>query len=147
MDATLAIPFAIGLGMAVGVFLLGRWAGFDRDRAYYSTILIVIAGYYILFAAMSGSTRTLLSETLLFSVFGIAAVLGFRRSLWIVAVGLAGHGVMDLFHHHLIRNTGVPRWWPPFCAGFDVAAGALMAWLLTASRRTAPRDPGETARR
>ena len=28
----------------------------------------------------------------------------------------------------------VPAWWPEFCSGYDVAAGAYLAWLLKSGR-------------
>ena len=48
-----------------------------------------------------------------------------------VVAALAGHGLFDFVHGHLIANPGVPVWWPSFCAGFDLMAGACMGWLLT----------------
>ena len=129
----LALPCAVGVALAVGVTLLGRLAGLDRDRAFYPTILLVIAILYDLFAVMGGSMHALLVESLAGCVFAAAAVLGFKGSLWIVAAGLAGHGVFDLFHGHLISNPGVPRFWPAFCGSYDVAAGACLAWLLKRS--------------
>ena len=39
------------------VALFARFVGFDRDRAFYPTVLMVIASYYVLFAAMSDSVR------------------------------------------------------------------------------------------
>lgn len=128
MDLTL--PCLIGALLALGVFGLGRISGLDRDRAFYPTILIVMPLYYNLFAVMGGSTRALVLESVVLCVFLATAVLGFRGSLWIVAVGLAAHGVMDVFHGHLIHNPGVPSWWPPFCLAYDVVAGAGLAWLL-----------------
>lgn len=126
----LGMPLLIGAGLALGTFVLGRVVGLDRDRAYYTTALIVIAALYDLFAAMGGSTQALILESLVGSVFLAAAVLGFRRNLWIVAAGLFAHGVLDLFHGHLISNPGVPRWWPMFCGAYDVAAAGGLAWLL-----------------
>ena len=41
------------LGLAVGGF--AAVIGFDRERAFYPTVLIVIASYYVLFAAMGAS--------------------------------------------------------------------------------------------
>lgn len=35
----------IGLGLAVAVAIFARIAGFDRDRAFYPTVLIVVASY------------------------------------------------------------------------------------------------------
>jgi hypothetical protein len=58
--------------------------GFDRDRAFYPTVLIVIASYYVLFAAMNGSVHTVLLESVMMVGFSIAAVVGFKSSAWIV---------------------------------------------------------------
>jgi len=129
----LALPCAVGTALAVGVTLLGRVVGLDRDRAFYPTILIVIAILYDLFAVMGGSTQALLAESLVGFLFAASAVLGFKYNLWIVAAGLAGHGIFDLFHGSLISNPGVPQFWPAFCGSYDVAAGACLAWLLKRS--------------
>lgn len=43
----------IGLSLAFAVAIFGRIAGFDRDRAFYPTVLIVVASYYVLFAAVA----------------------------------------------------------------------------------------------
>jgi hypothetical protein len=51
---------------------------FDRDRALYPTVLIVIASYYVLFAAMSESVHTVLLESIVMAGFSIAAVVGFK---------------------------------------------------------------------
>jgi hypothetical protein len=125
----------VGIAVAVLTALLGRVAGFDRDRAFYPTLLIIVASYYVLFAAMGGSTHALLVEGAVMAVFSAAAVAAFRWRLWIAAAGLVGHGLFDLLvHAHLVENPGMPAWWPPFCAAFDVAAGVFLAWLLTRAR-------------
>ena len=41
------------LGLVVGGF--ATTSGFDRDRAFYPTALIVIASYYSLFAVMGAA--------------------------------------------------------------------------------------------
>jgi hypothetical protein len=130
LTATLA-----GVVAALLAALLGRVAGFDRDRAYYSTLLIIVASYYVLFAAIGGSAHVLLLESAVMGVFSAAAVAAFRWRPWIAAAGLAGHGVFDLLvHAHLVANPGMPLWWPPFCAAFDVVAGIFLAWLLVRAR-------------
>ena len=63
----------------------------------------------------------------IFVIIAAAAVTG---SSWLLVVGLAGHGLKDLWQHHrqFVANT---RWWPPFCVVVDwttamiVAAGIL----------------------
>ena len=119
--------YAVGTLVAVIVAAFGRIAGFDRERAFYSTILVVVALYYVLFAAMGGSTRALVLESIGMAAFAGLAVAGFKHSSWIVATGLAAHGVFDFFHAGIIDNAGVPPWWPTFCGAYDVAAAALLA--------------------
>lgn len=122
--------YVVGLLVAVAVAAFAAWSGFDRDRAFYPTALIVIAFYYVLFAAMGGSTRVLAVETVLALTFCAVALLGFKRSLWLVAAGIAGHGGFDFVHHLLITNPGMPVWWPGFCGTVDVALGGWLGWRL-----------------
>lgn len=114
--------------MAVALF--ARCVGFDRESAFYPTVVIVVALYYVLFAAMRESTQTVISESIIMTVFLIAAVVGFKSSPWIVVAALAGHGIMDGFHGHIVENSGVPIWWPAFCLAYDVGAAGCLAWLL-----------------
>jgi hypothetical protein len=92
--------------------------------------MIVIALYYVLFAAMSGSVQTVVLESVVMTLFAAAAVAGFKSSMWIVVVALAGHGVFDAVHGRLIENAGVPAWWPAWCLAYDVGAAAGLTWLL-----------------
>jgi hypothetical protein len=137
----MSLPYVIGILLSAGVALFARKTGLDRDRAFYPTVMIVIALYYVLFAAMSGEVRTVLMESAVMTVFVASAVAGFRSSQWIVVAALAGHGIFDGLHGHVVENSGVPVWWPPFCLAYDVSAAAGLAWLL---RRGG--DAGETVR-
>jgi hypothetical protein len=129
----------IGFVLALLVAAYARWVGLDRERAFYPTVLAVIASYYDLFAVMGGSIRVLLAEATLTVAFFAVVALGFRRNLWLVAAGLLGHGVMDLVHARLIANPGVPAWWPAWCCAYDVtAAGCLAALLLHGHIRAKP---------
>ena len=102
------MEYLIGLLLSLAVAALATIVGFDRERAYYPTVMIVIAAYYVLFAAMASSGRTLIIEIIAANVFLLAAVVGYKWNLWLVAVALVGHGVFDFFHHWLVENTGVP---------------------------------------
>jgi hypothetical protein len=128
------VAYVVGAVLAFAVGLMARTSGLDRDRAFYPTVTIVIAALYVLFAAMGGSTQTLVLECVAGAVFVVAALVGLRSSLWIVAVALAAHGIFDLVHHKLISNPGVPVWWPEFCMTYDVAAAVFLAWLLKSGR-------------
>ncbi|MCX6951216.1 MAG: hypothetical protein NTV51_03390 [Verrucomicrobia bacterium] len=131
------MPALIGILLALAVAAFGRLAGFDRDRAFYPTVLIVVASYYDLFGVIGGSTHALLLESGVAAVFLVLAWLGHRHSTWIVVAGLFAHGVFDFFHGHVIANPGLPVWWPPFCLAYDVTAAGLLAWLTLRQRRTA----------
>jgi len=128
------MALAIGAALAIFVGLFATGVGLDRDRAFYPVVTIVIATYYVLFAVMGNSTQALVLESLGCTVFLAVAVAGFKRSLWIVVVALAGHGVFDLTHAAFISDPGVPSWWPGFCLTYDVSAAAYLAWLLKSGR-------------
>jgi hypothetical protein len=130
------MEYAIGIGLALAVTGFASAVGLDRERAFYPTVMIVIAAYYVLFAAMAASGPILIAESVAAAAFLLVAVLGFKTSLWLVVVALAGHGVFDFVHHYLIYNPGVPHWWPGFCLAFDVVAAAYLATLLVIRSRT-----------
>jgi hypothetical protein len=124
------MEYLTGAGLAVAVFLIAMVTGFDRDRVFYPTLLIVIATYYILFAVMAASPHAVAVECLVAGLFLVIAVAGFKTNLWLVVAALVGHGIFDYFHHQFIRNPGVPMWWPGFCLAFDIIAGGCLALLL-----------------
>jgi len=136
------MSFVIGSVLALGVGVFATIVGLDRDRAFYSTVLIVIASYYLLFAAMAGAPSVMILEAIVFAAFAAAAAIGFRMNMWFVVAGLVAHGVQDFFHGHAIANPGMPEWWPAFCGSYDVVAGGYLALLLILrGRREHPIKP------
>ena len=126
------MEYLVAVILGVVVVGLGATVGFDRDRAFYPTVLIVIASYYALFATMGASRySTLAIEVAVGLVFVVLAVLGFKNSMWLVAAGIAGHGFFDFFvHHALVTNPGMPVWWPGFCGTIDIVIGGWLAACL-----------------
>ena len=124
------MAYLIGAVLALGVGGMATLVRLDRDRAFYPTVLIVIASYYALFAVTGGSDHALGVETAVIVVFLAASIVGFKYSLWLVVAALAAHGVFDAVHGRLIANPGVPAWWPPFCLAYDVVAAGYLAYLL-----------------
>jgi hypothetical protein len=128
------MAYLVGVGLALSVSLFASLVGFERDRAFYPTLMIVIASYYALFAVMVDGPAELPRECVVFLGFVVVSILGFKRNLWILVAGLCAHGLFDLGHAHLIANPGVPSFWPPFCLSYDVTAGGYLAWRLLRSR-------------
>lgn len=124
------MPYAIGSLLSLVVAFFARRVGLDRDRAFYPTVTIVVASYYVLFAVIGGSTPVLAVEMLVMAAFVIAAVVGFRARPWLVVMALAAHGAFDAVHGHVIDNAGMPPWWPAFCGSYDVGAALWLAWLI-----------------
>jgi len=118
----------------VAVAALGRVTHFDRDRSFYSTILVIIASYYILFAILGDSPTALVGETAIATMFWVVAVFGGLRSPLLVGIGIAAHGVLDLVHHVIIQNPGLPPWWPAFCMSVDILLGLWVIGLLRTRR-------------
>jgi len=132
------MEYLIGMFLALGISIGATAIGFDQERSFYPTVLMVIALLYGLFAIMAGSTHALLLELLPGALFVIAAVTGFKTRLWWVVAGLIGHGLFDYVHGHFISNPGVPVFWPGFCGTYDIVAGGYLAFLLKRSRLGAP---------
>jgi hypothetical protein len=132
------MAYAVGFGLAVLTVILARVVGLDRDRVFYTTLVIIVAHYYVLFAVMGGSTRALVVESIVMTAFVAIAVIGFKFNVWLIVAALAGHGIFDFVHGYLVTNPGVPAWWPAFCLAFDVTAAAALAWFtIRRSRDTA----------
>ena len=124
------MEYLIGVVLGAVVCAFASAVGFDRDRAFYPTILVVVGTYYILFAVMGASSPVVTIESVAACFFAAIAAVGFKKNLWLIAAGLAGHGVFDFLRHAFIQNPGVPVWWPGFCGSIDIFLGAFLALLL-----------------
>jgi len=129
-----SMQYLVGLFLSLAVAGLAIFMGFDRERGFHPTVAIVIASYYVLFAVMAAPGRTLVIEIAAASGFLLLATIGYKRSLWLVAIAIVGHGVFDIVHPLLIENRGVPPWWPSFCLVFDVILGGLLVVRLLRHR-------------
>jgi heme A synthase len=128
------VAVLIGVVLAVAVGLFATALRLDRDRAFYPTVMMVIAVLYILFGLMGATTGAWLRELPFSATFFALAAVGFKKSLWLVATALAAHGIFDLLHHSLVNNAGVPAFWPAFCSSYDIAAAIYLSWLLKSNR-------------
>lgn len=103
------MEYLIGFLLSLATVVFAAVVGLDRERSFYSTVLFVIATYYVLFAVMAASRRTLMIEIIIASGFFLFGVIGFKANFWLVAAALLGHGIFDFIRPGLIVNPGVPR--------------------------------------
>jgi hypothetical protein len=97
----------------------------------YALGLALIASVYIGFAVADGRWVVIAVETNVAAIFVIVAAAAVTQSPWLLVVGLAGHGLKDLWQHrnHFVANT---RWWPPFCLVVDWVAATIIAVEIVA---------------
>ncbi|GAB5550206.1 MAG: hypothetical protein SangKO_099660 [Sandaracinaceae bacterium] len=123
-------PAALASGIATAAIIaaFARATGFDRDRSFYPTVLVVITLLYVLFGVEDGAAFVIATETGVALAFVAVAVVAFRwQSPALLAVGLALHGIWDVAHPALLpESDAVPVWWPAFCLGVDLP---LAAWI------------------
>jgi len=120
-------------GVAAGAIQAASPLGFWwlEPRTVYALGRALIAAVYIGFNVADGRWQVIAAESAVAGFFVVVAAVSVSGSAWLVVLGLAGHGLKDLWQHRtqFVRNT---RWWPPFCATVDwVAAGILTTALLT----------------
>src|SRR6266446_6098146 len=142
----LAMLYAvIGLLGAIGSILVfrrifqGRW-----EQIFWASFLVVIAAFYLSFAAYFGaSPHAWQSELVGVAVFLVCAVAGlFSRSA--IAVGYVMHGLWDLSHCLSgsslagLSITDIPLGYGIFCSTFDF----VVAYYLIISD-TAWHEPGK----
>ena len=97
----------------------------------YALGLVLIASVYIGFAVADGRWVVIALETNIAAIFVLVAAAAVTESPWLLVVGLAGHGLKDLWQHrsHFVANT---RWWPPFCLVVDWVAATIIAVEIVA---------------
>ena len=127
-----AVPGPVICGAAVGVIQaispLGFW--WLAPKTVYALGLTLIAAVYIGFSVADGRWKVIAAESSVAGFFVVIAAVSVGGSAWLLVLGLAGHGLKDVWQHRtqFVRST---RWWPPFCATVDwVVAGILTAAIL-----------------
>ena len=79
----------------------------------YALGLVLIASVYIGFAVADGRRSVLVVETSVATVFVFVAAAAVTGSPWLLVVGLAGHGLKDLWQHRrqfVANMTWAWRW-------------------------------------
>jgi len=122
------ILFLAGALSAAPLVALGRLSG-RREARVYAAALVLAALVYVIFAARAGAWSWAGAEAAGLAVFAAVAWLGLKggRPLLLLAFGWAAHAAWDLLLHAGAATPFVPGWYPPVCAGFDLAVAGYLA--------------------
>jgi len=97
----------------------------------YALGLVLIASVYIGFAVADGRQTRVVVESGVAAIFVVVAAAAVTRSAWLLALGLGGHGLKDLWQHRT-KFVADTRWWPPFCLVVDWVVAAVIAVEIVA---------------
>jgi hypothetical protein len=127
------VPMPVIWGAAVGVAQSASPLAFWwlDPQTVYAMGLVLVAAVYIGLAVADGRPKVIVAELGVASIFVMTAAIAVTGSVWLIVIGLAGHGLKDLWQHRrqFVANT---RWWPPFCMVVDWVAAAIIAVAIVA---------------
>jgi hypothetical protein len=128
----------IGLMSVAGAVVMTRKVfGARAEQVFYGMFLIMIAAFYLAFAAyfeMGTAWRVETAAVLAFAAIGLlgvrlpfALILGYPlHGLWDVLHELQAHGAYSAFEPGQL--TAVPLAYGVFCAAFDLGVAAYAYW-------------------
>ncbi len=97
----------------------------ETGRAFAAVLLGALGGVYLGGALRSGSKGEVALTAVAAVCCACLGVYGLFGPAWIIPSGFLLHGAWDWTHHAMDRRT-VGRWWPPFCALYDVIVGVYL---------------------
>lgn len=123
------LPLMVGV-LSGGVIVGSMYRiGLLTERSGLAILVCAIAAFYPVFAFSAGAGfGAILFHILVFGAFTAAAAWGFHTGAAALAVLLISHGLFDAVI--TFTKSPAPDWWPSFCAGLDIAAGAGLLTLL-----------------
>lgn len=123
------LPLLAGLGLGGAGVAIMYHLGLLAERSGLVIFVCAVAAFYPVFAFASGANvSVILFHLALFAAFCAAAAWGFHAGMAALAGLLILHGLFDVAAMFL--TSPAPDWWPAFCAGVDIAAGAGVFVLL-----------------
>jgi hypothetical protein len=124
----------IGLGAAAGFILIARKVLAPKaEQIFYAMFLIMIATFYLAFAAYFGVATAWRLETAVVMAFAAIGLLGARLPFTLI-VGYSLHGLWDLLHELQAHGaysvfepgqlTAIPLAYGVCCAAIDLCLAA-----------------------
>ena len=120
---------AAAIGAGSGLALLALFARLSAQVLATQGLLALAAmlAIYVGARLVSGTLIEVVYEGLFALVIVGAAQIAMRFWLPSIGVAILLHGSYDAF---VGPHTGVPDWYPPFCAGFDLVVGLGLLIIL-----------------
>ena len=126
----LVLYAVIGALAAAGtIFLARRFLGPKAEQIFYGMFLIMIAAFYLAFAAYFGVATAWPLEAAVVAAFVVIGIVAVRLPFALI-VGYSLHGVWDVLHELQAhggysafepgRLTAIPLAYGVFCASFDL---------------------------
>jgi hypothetical protein len=144
----------VGVMAAVGAFFITqKFLRPKGEQVFYGLFLVLIAAFYLAFAAYFESASAWRVETAAVAAFAVMGLIGVRLPIALM-VGYPLHGLWDLLHELSAHGTrvgfdpqeltAVPLAYGVFCATFDVCV-AVYAWTRRAEWAAGWGSPRVTA--
>jgi hypothetical protein len=116
------------MAVAGAIFIARKFLAPKGEQIFFAMFLIMIAAFYLAFAAYFGAATAWRLETAVVVAFAAIGVLGVRLPLALI-IGYPLHGLWDLLHELEAhggyfafepgRLTAIPLAYGVFCAVFD----------------------------
>jgi hypothetical protein len=134
---TMEIALFLGLGavFAAGLLVLSRWSN-ARPALLAAYALVAVSFLYVGFATSAEESGTWIGfEMTGVALYGTLAGLSLIVSPWFVVAGLALHPIWGLYiHYYGAGRDFAPGPFVWATAGFDVAAAAVVAFLIVTAK-------------
>jgi hypothetical protein len=124
-----SVAWGVVVGLAQAATPVAFW--WLDAAAVYALGLAAIAFVYIGFAVADGRAKIIVVESVIALAFVVVAAAGVTASAWLLAFGLAAHGVKDTWQQRRQFVSGT-RWWPPFCAAVDWVVAVIIGVEIVA---------------
>lgn len=123
------MEYLAGISLAIAIAAFAKRFDLEKEKFFYPLILVAIALIYLVFGAFDGRAAVFTIEAIYACLFILAAMAAAWKWPLIAGVAILLHGLFDLAHHLLLENTGVPDWYPGFCAAVDIPLGAFIIFF------------------
>jgi hypothetical protein len=116
-------------GAAVGILQamspLAFW--WLEPKTVYALGIALIAAIYIGFSVADGRWHVIAIESTVAGFFVVVAAMSVSGSAWLLVLGLAGHGLKDLWQHRALSHiSGWSRGGFSWCGGCACGGGGRM---------------------